>query len=28
MSAPHMLAYKEKTKTIVEKTSVRILKPV
>jgi len=28
MSAPHMLAYKEKTKTLVEKTSVRILKPV
>ena len=28
MSAPHMLAYKEKTKTLVEKTSVKILKQV
>lgn len=25
MSAPHMLAYREKTKALVEKTSVRIL---
>ncbi len=28
MSAPHMLAYKEKTKTLVERTSVKILKQV
>lgn len=28
MSAPHMLAYKEKTKALVEKTSVKILKQV
>lgn len=28
MSASHMLAYKEKTKNLVEKTSVKILKQV
>ncbi len=28
MSAPHMLAYKEKTKILVEKISVKILKQV
>ncbi len=28
MSAPHMLAYKEKTKALVEKISVKILKQV
>lgn len=28
ISAPHMLAYKKKTKALVEKTSIRILKQV
>jgi quinol monooxygenase YgiN len=28
ISAPHMLAYKEKTRDLVEKTAIRILKQV
>ncbi|MCP4718564.1 MAG: antibiotic biosynthesis monooxygenase [Desulfobacteraceae bacterium] len=28
LTAPHMLAYKEKTKTLVEKMSVKVLKEV